>query len=422
MSEDSGNASGQWFAKEEVGYASPVSLDLDGDGLRDLIVGGFSGRFRFYRNTGSTEVPEYAGFEWVRSSGEIATLFGYCCMAATPRFADLDGDMIHDLVAGSYAPGVIYWFKGAGDGSFGSRHQLTDWTGLPVISRMDKLGKQPFQAYGTKPAVADWNDDKRPDLILGTKDGHLFVRINKGLAWQDGVTPIPLQPVFAAFSDPFGHKGNSDQPSIAEFEILVGEEAPLVDESQLVPEIADWDGDGLWDIIVGVESGAVYWLKNVGASDRPEFMKPEILLSSGVSHQWRDDVGFPVRGRRAEVHAVDYDNDGDIDLLVGDNAVSIALDPSLDASERRLAMKLRNDLQELDSRVGYSESFSRNRDDWDGYVENPLLQELAKNIETQLKAYLEVVDSARPAEAGWFRYQKNHGRVWVYLREDGASF
>jgi hypothetical protein len=42
------------------GHSSPWLVDVDGDGIRDLVVGDFSGLFRFYRNEGTDQQPRYA--------------------------------------------------------------------------------------------------------------------------------------------------------------------------------------------------------------------------------------------------------------------------------------------------------------------------------------------------------------------------
>lgn len=42
------------------GHCGPWVEDVNGDGLKDLIVGDFSGLFRFYRNEGTNQQPRYA--------------------------------------------------------------------------------------------------------------------------------------------------------------------------------------------------------------------------------------------------------------------------------------------------------------------------------------------------------------------------
>jgi hypothetical protein len=41
------------------GHSSPWIEDVDGDGVRDLVVGDFSGLFRVYRNEGTNQKPLY---------------------------------------------------------------------------------------------------------------------------------------------------------------------------------------------------------------------------------------------------------------------------------------------------------------------------------------------------------------------------
>ena len=43
-----------------LGHCSPWIVDVDGDGVNDLVVGDFSGLFRFYRNEGTNKQPRYA--------------------------------------------------------------------------------------------------------------------------------------------------------------------------------------------------------------------------------------------------------------------------------------------------------------------------------------------------------------------------
>ena len=42
------------------GHCGPWIEDVDGDGIKDLVVGDFSGLFHFFRNEGTNQQPRYA--------------------------------------------------------------------------------------------------------------------------------------------------------------------------------------------------------------------------------------------------------------------------------------------------------------------------------------------------------------------------
>ena len=54
------------------GHSGPWVEDVDGDGLRDLVVGDFSGLFRVYRNEGTNREPRYAKATNLRAGNEDA--------------------------------------------------------------------------------------------------------------------------------------------------------------------------------------------------------------------------------------------------------------------------------------------------------------------------------------------------------------
>ena len=80
-----------------------------------------------------------------------------------------------------------------------------------------------------------------------------------------------------------------------------------IDHSRI--DVADWDGDGLFDLIVGDGVGSLRWHKNLGQAGQPEFDAPRIIF---------EDNGEPAdAGWSAAPRAFDWDFDGDLDLLVG---------------------------------------------------------------------------------------------------------
>ncbi|GAH33567.1 unnamed protein product, partial [marine sediment metagenome] len=74
--------------------------------------------------------------------------------------------------------------------------------------------------------------------------------------------------------------------------------------------VADWDRDADWDIIYGTFHGRVMYMENVGSNDQPLFTYPRPLLTIN---------GQPIKlgTHSAAPEAVDWDEDGIVDLIVG---------------------------------------------------------------------------------------------------------
>jgi len=158
----------------------------------------------------------------------------------------------------------------------------------PATKKHDK-GESPARGLGGRAYSAlpmDWDEDGDFDLIIGNDNGGLFLRRNLGTA-----------KAFAFSSE-------------CE-EIYVGSIPAFVPGGYAFPVAADWNGDGLVDLVSGNKKGEVWWFKNVGAKGDPEFTDPVKLVGSPKE----EGLG---RGTHSQVDVVDYDGDGDMDLLVGD--------------------------------------------------------------------------------------------------------
>jgi hypothetical protein len=88
-------------------------------------------------------------------------------------------------------------------------------------------------------------------------------------------------------------------------------------------EVADWEGDGDLDFVVGNELGYVQLIENVSRGGRTMFASPRVLVRV-ARWQFFDDADPEKNLGQAKPTCVDWDGDGDLDLLVGNNANRVA--------------------------------------------------------------------------------------------------
>ena len=68
---------GDVLQTEKPHYASPTMVDLDKDGLQDLVVGQFkNGSMIFLKNSGEAGKPEFKSKAWILSGESTATVPG----------------------------------------------------------------------------------------------------------------------------------------------------------------------------------------------------------------------------------------------------------------------------------------------------------------------------------------------------------
>ncbi len=197
---------------------------------------------------------------------------------SAPAFADLDHDGDMDmLVGGSY--GHLYYYQNTGAASQPAFAPPVDNPfGLDTLIR-DSL------AYVVFPAFADLDGDGDMDLLLGKSDGSFEYFQNKG----DASNPSFAPPV----ANPFG---------------LVPLQSTDTNESVFAaPAFADLDGDGDLDLLVGAYYGKFEYFENTGTKTNPQFAAPVENPFQLVPAYY---FAFPA--------FADVDNDGDMDMLVGE--------------------------------------------------------------------------------------------------------
>jgi hypothetical protein len=326
-------------------WAWPLPMDVDGDGDLDLVVAcpdtPFNGTY-WFENPGGSAFPVFRPprrLDSGRANVRVSRLDGRLVMS-TPwqlfsafggkgygpatripiegaiwekdvraranqwQFADLTGDGLEDLVVG-----IGDWHEYGWDNAFDAQGHWTRGPlhghvylvanvgekGKPRFAGATKLaaGAAPLDVYGMpSPCVADFDGDGDLDLICGD-----FV---------DSLTY-------------FANTGTTTHPRFA-----AGQKLPFrMHLCMIVPTPVDWDGDGDTDLVVGQEDGRVALIEHTGrlADGIPVFKPPRFF------QQQAERLKF---GALATPHAVDWDGDGDEDLICGNTAGEIAFIENLD--------------------------------------------------------------------------------------------
>jgi uncharacterized protein (DUF2141 family) len=303
------------------GYSRAIFADLDGDGDLDLIVGERYGGFLYFENTGLRTHPAF-----VQRTGSANPLadqdVGY---TSFPALGDFDGDGDMDLVAGSTLGPLHYYRNLAGD--------LAPRTG--TANPLNGLNSGYFAA----PALGDLDGDGDLDLVSGDQAGTFAYFQNTGSAALPAfvqrtgtANPLDGQDVggvsVPALGDLDGdgdldaisgeslgtllYYKNVGTPSAPVFALQTGTANPLNGQdvgSFSAPTLADVDGDGDLDLVVGSYAGTFSYFENTGSKTAPVF-----VLRTGSANPFA-----PLAvGRYSKPALKDLDGDGDLDLVSGE--------------------------------------------------------------------------------------------------------
>lgn len=190
------------------------------------------------------------------------------------------------------------------------------------------------------------------------------------------------------------------------------------------PVLADWDGDGKPDLIVGTGAGGVMFYRNTGTREAPNFAAGEALIiecpdSAPAVGQTHEGVG-----RRAKICVCDYDDDGRLDLLVGDFSMtsgetsrpSEALEKLKHEAEERFLQILRKHKRVFDELREATTVPAEESPDAKAAREKKLkaLQAKVQEVFEEGRPYREVVGMCQ-------MNSECHGSVWLFQRRRSTS-
>ena len=297
---------------DTYGCPSPNFEDFDHDGDLDLLCGEFVDGFTYFQNTGTRQQPKYAA--GVPLKNDKGTPLEMELQMIVPVAIDWDHDGDMDLVVGDE------------DG----RVALVENTGvledqLPVFKSpvyfQQKADTLKSGALAT-PVGFDWDSDGDYDIISGNTAGYieLFENLSgAGVESPKWAAPVKIQAGGKVYRPMAGPNGSIQGPAEAKW-------------GYSTLSIADWDHDGLPDVLVNGIWGRIEWLRNIGNRKLPKFAaaqsieiewKGESLKPSWM--WWKPDPNELVSQWRTTPVAIDWTGDGLLDLVMLDHEGYLAL-------------------------------------------------------------------------------------------------
>ncbi|HEY1067077.1 MAG TPA: VCBS repeat-containing protein [Pirellulales bacterium] len=319
---------------ETFGWPCPNLADFDRDGDLDLLCGEFLDGFTYFENIGSRTAPKYSpgrrltlppgaqGFHsaW-RAVDEAARLPGAPSPLTmdlemiTPTAIDWDKDGDVDLIVGD-EDGRVAFVENTGKFTTESTPQFK-----PPVYFQQEAADLKCGALAT-PVGCDWEGDGDIDVVSGNTAGYIVFFENlsgPGVEKPKWAAPRNLTAGGEVIRPTAGRNGSIQGPAEAKW-------------GYTTLSIADWNGDGLLDVVMNSILGKVVWFENIGTRTAPQLAAAQPLnvewegKQPALDYGWLRPEGSALLTQwRTTPVAVDWTQDGLTDLVMIDQAGYLAL-------------------------------------------------------------------------------------------------
>ncbi|MDH5603194.1 MAG: VCBS repeat-containing protein [Cyclobacteriaceae bacterium] len=285
------------------GAPSPNMQDFDGDGDLDIICGEFIEKLTWFENTGTRQRPRYAeGRQLENENGFIVMdleLF-------VPVSLDWDHDGDVDLIVGT-EDGKVGYIENTGV----VKNHMPQFKNLVYFQQRAEYLK--FGAL-TTPFSVDWDNDGDEDLICGNTAGYIgYIENLDGGNPPRWANPRYLEDENGIIRIMAGPSGSIQGPCEAKW-------------GYTTQTVADWDGDGLLDIVANSIWGKVVWFQNTGTKEHPALKAARPVLVDWKEgppkpswNWWNPESNELVTQMRTTPVAIDWNKDDLMDLVLLDH-------------------------------------------------------------------------------------------------------